>query len=234
MSYCVNCGVELDASLKECPLCNTPVVNPRELENEKSASPFPEQKGQVEKVTKKDFGILLSMVLVATGLTCGLLNLLVFRGTAWSLLIIGGCLILWVLFVPVVIYTKLPVYVSLLLDGLSIGIYLYLITFVTKGDGWFYGLALPITIWVTLLAEVFTLCIKKLPVTFLTTALYLFTAIGVLCVGLEVLIDWYLRQQVSLVWSAVVLTVCVILDITLITLLSRARLRNEVRRRLHF
>ena len=32
MSYCVNCGVELDASAKECPLCNTPVLNPRELE----------------------------------------------------------------------------------------------------------------------------------------------------------------------------------------------------------
>ncbi|MGN1147106.1 MAG: DUF6320 domain-containing protein [Lachnospiraceae bacterium] len=234
MSYCVNCGVELDASLKECPLCNTPVVNPREIESKKNPSPFPEQKGQVEKVKRKDFAILLSMVLIATGLTCGLLNLLVFRGTAWSLLIIGGCLILWMLFVPVVIYTKLPVYVSLLLDGLSIGIYLYLITFVTQGDTWFYGLALPITIWVTFLAEVFTLCIKKLPVTFLTTALYLFTVIGVLCAGLEVLIDWYLRQQISLVWSAVVLTVCAILDITLITLLSRERLRNEVRRRLHF
>lgn len=28
MSYCVNCGVELDASASECPLCNTPVINP--------------------------------------------------------------------------------------------------------------------------------------------------------------------------------------------------------------
>lgn len=32
MSYCVNCGVELDASAKICPLCNTPVINPKVLE----------------------------------------------------------------------------------------------------------------------------------------------------------------------------------------------------------
>ena len=34
MSYCVNCGVELDASSRECPLCNTPVINPRELNSQ--------------------------------------------------------------------------------------------------------------------------------------------------------------------------------------------------------
>ena len=28
MSYCVNCGVELNPGARECPLCRTPVVNP--------------------------------------------------------------------------------------------------------------------------------------------------------------------------------------------------------------
>ena len=32
MSYCVNCGVELDHTLKSCPLCETPVINPRDIE----------------------------------------------------------------------------------------------------------------------------------------------------------------------------------------------------------
>ena len=35
MSYCVNCGVELDASAKKCPLCDTPVYNPKAPEPEK-------------------------------------------------------------------------------------------------------------------------------------------------------------------------------------------------------
>lgn len=234
MSYCVNCGVELDKSLQTCPLCNTPVINPKELEQKMVKSSFPKEKGQVETVKRKDLGVLLSVVLIAAGATCGILNLFVFSGSAWSLLIIGACLIVWVLFIPIVIYTRLSAYSALLFDGIAIGVYLYLITFVTGSNIWFFKLALPIVLLVFCIAELLVLCIKKLPVTFLTTALYLFTATGILCVGLEVLIDWYLRSEIQLVWSAVVLTVCIIIDIALITMLSRARLRDAVRRRLHF
>lgn len=240
MSYCVNCGVELDASAKECPLCNTPVLNPREIEMhtrrnyQTPRSPFPEEKGQVETVKRKDFGILLSVVVLATMITCGVLNLFVFPGALWSLAVIGACVILWVILIPLVIYAKLSVYLSLLFDGAAVALYLYMLTFLSGSSGWFTGLGLPITILVTVIAELMTLCIRRLPRSFLTVALYLFTATGLLCPGLEMLIQWYLNRQIFLRWSAVVLTVCVILDIAVITMLSRRRLRNEVRKRLHF
>ena len=80
MSYCVNCGVELEENARECPLCSTPVVNPRE-QTRRDASAFPEQKGQVETVKRKDLGLLLSMVILASVATCGILNLLVFKST---------------------------------------------------------------------------------------------------------------------------------------------------------
>lgn len=234
MSYCVNCGVELDASLKECPLCNTPVINPKEIPNDRTASPFPREKGQVEAVKKKDAGILMTTVVVATAVVCGLLNLLVFSGKPWSLTIIGACVLLWVIMIPVVIYSRQSIYLSLLLDGVALAAYLYMITYLTGSNRWFGGLGLPITALVTVIAEIFTFCVRRLPRSFLTVALYGFTAMAVLCIGLEILIDRYLHGHVSLSWSAVVLTVCVIVDITIVTLLSRKRLRNAVRRRLHF
>ena len=157
MSYCVNCGVELDASLKACPLCNTPVVNPNELVKMKVKTPFPQDKGQVETVKRKDIGILLSMVLLATSVTCGLLNVLVFTETRWSLAVIGVCVILWVMMIPMVIYTKMSIYLSLLADGAAVVIYLYMLTFMIKEDAWFWGLGLPIVLLVTILAEVQTL-----------------------------------------------------------------------------
>ena len=79
---------------------------------------------------------------------------------------------------------------------------------------------------VTAVVEAVTFCIRKLPMSFLTGALYLISGIAVLCVGLELLIDRFLRQEIALGWSAIVLTIA--------TLLSRRRLRNAVRRRLHF
>ena len=62
MSYCVNCGVELDATLKDCPLCNTPVINPRELKEAQKRTPFPVEKVPVEMVKRKDMGLLVSIV----------------------------------------------------------------------------------------------------------------------------------------------------------------------------
>ena len=68
MSYCVNCGVELDSSLKSCPLCHTPVLHPGELEKANAPSPYPMEKGQVETVKRKDLGILLTVVLLAASI----------------------------------------------------------------------------------------------------------------------------------------------------------------------
>lgn len=233
MSYCVNCGVELEASLKVCPLCHTKVINPKELQGQ-ADSPFPQKKGQVEKVKKKDLAILLSVVLIAVSLTCGMLNLLVFQTSSWSLLIAGGCAVFWVFCIPFVIYREISPYAALLADGGAAGIYLFLLTFLSGRDAWFWQLALPITILSVCVLELFVFCIRKFPVTFLTCFLYVVSCTAVLCLGIEILIDLFLYQKVSLVWSAVVLTVCVILDIALITMLSLQRIRNAVRRRLHF
>ncbi|MBO5167277.1 MAG: hypothetical protein J6B90_11855 [Lachnospiraceae bacterium] len=234
MSYCVNCGVELDRALQSCPLCQTPVINPRELEKKSGMATFPERKGQVEKVKKKDFGIFIFAMLMAVSITCGLLNLLVFSNSPWALLIIGACLVGWMFVMPAFVTVKLPVYAYLLFDGVAVSIYLYLITYVIGSFSWFTKLALPIVVWVFVLMEIFALCVTKLPTSFLTVPLYLFSAAALLCIGLEILIDYYLHGSVQLVWSAVVLTVCAIIDMALIMLLSIKRLRNAVRRRLHF
>ena len=234
MSYCVNCGVELDASLEVCPLCNTPVLNPNEIERPQLKTPFPKENGQVEVVKRKDLGILLSVVLATTAITCGLLNILVFDSNRWSLLVIGVCMILWVLCIPAVIYTRLNIYASLLLDGLAVILYLYMITFLTDSERWYWGLALPIVVLVTCVIEAFALCVRRIPRSILSTTLFVFIGVAVLCVGIELLIDRFLGHRLWLTWSAVVLTVCVIISILLITMLSQKRLRNAVRRRLHF
>ena len=236
MSYCVNCGVELEASLKECPLCNTPVINPKQPHPVTGSGPYPSSKGQVEVVKRKDFGMLLSIVLSATSITCFLLNLFVFKGSLWSFLVIGICLCLFFFAFPAVIYTKTPVYVALLADGVAVGLYLYLITFLTTTATarWFWQLGLPIVVTVTVLIEIFTFLAHKLPFSVLTGSLYFFIEVPVLCVALELLIKRFCHVPYRITWSAVVLTVCVIIDITLITIIAKKRLRNEVRRRLHF
>ena len=123
---------------------------------------------------------------------------------------------------------------ALAFDGAAIGFYLYMITFNTKSDRWFVQLALPITALATILVEIFALLLRTFRVSFITTALYFFVEIALLCVGIELLIDRYREVPLHLMWSAIVLTICGVIAIALLTILSKRRLREAVQRRLHF
>ena len=234
MSYCVNCGVELDASSRVCPLCNTPVWNPNEIPKRSSVPPFPTQKAQVEEIKRADFGWLVSVVALATAVTCGILNWLVFNESLWSLAVIGACVLLWVCLFPLVIYQKWSPHLYLLFDGATMVLYLYFIARMIGKYEWFKGIGVPIVAYSTVVLEILAFAQRKLPKGILTGGLYFFTAVGALCVGIEIIIDNYLDGPVKLGWSAVVFTVCFIIDSAIITTLSRRRLREAVRRRLHF
>ena len=233
MSYCVNCGVELEATIKKCPLCETPVMNPNEMVKEKEHSPFPEKLGQVEGIKRKDIGILLSSVFVCVAVSCSLLNYFVFPGNRWSLLVVGFCGLMWTMTVPPVVVPKLRMRISTLVNCLMVCIYLLLIGFFADSFEWIWQLGLPITMTVCILIEIF-LTVGKNKRTFLVLGSTFFAEVAILCVVIELLVQRYRGLPLHIHWSSIVLTVCVILDITLLTMLSRKRIRNEIQRRFHF
>lgn len=234
MAYCVNCGVELGRDLKECPLCNTPVYHPGQRETETDTPAFPKEKGHAEPIRRQDVGLLITVITVVTALTCVVLNIMVYDSYPWSVSIVGACALLWVMLIPATLPLKFPVYVYLFLDGVMLSVYLFMLTFMTPDRVWFWRLGLPFIVLLTIIAEVFAFCVKKVARGFLPVALYTITTIGLICMGLEVLIDHMLVRKITLTWSAIVLTVCVIIDATIVTLLSVKRFRNEIRKRLHF
>ena len=133
MSYCVNCGVELDKTCEVCPLCNTKVVNPKQPPDTTAPKPFPSLEGHAEPVDRADITILMTVMLATTAVVCGLLNLFFFQYGSWSLYVIGICVVLWIFFLPLFFSAKLNPYVSLLLDGMSIACLLYTSPGATKG-----------------------------------------------------------------------------------------------------
>lgn len=234
MSYCVNCGVKLEESLNKCPLCNTPIINPNELKKTDAISPFAPKYGETEMVKSKDMIILTSVFLATTAICCMLLNYLVFSKTLWSIPIIGLCAFIWVVVIPSIAFDKMPIYISLFIDGLAMAGYLYMLSFMTSNKAWLTKLALPITALATIIILTFTLLMRKISSSILSLALYFYVLIPILCIGIELLIWHYYNKPLHITWSAIVLVPCLIVDIVLITILSRKRLREAVRRRLHF
>ena len=237
MSYCVQCGVKLEQSLKSCPLCHTPVINPNELiagALPNGVGPFAAEKGEVEPIKKHDVGLWLTLVLGSTALACGILNLFAFNHNYWSIPVIGACIILWIFFCPRMFLPKIPVYLNLLATGISVVFYEFAITFMTKSNRWFFEIALPTTLVVMVLVAISGFCYKVVSKSIIATALYLFVDVGFLSVALECYIDKFIAGDVHLFWSAIVFSVCAVISVALIAILSIRRLRVTVQKRLHF
>lgn len=100
MSYCVNCGVELDKSAKKCALCSTPVINPNEkVPDSATEKPFSENI-QLPKSIKKEFiAFVISVIMLIPNIVMLFLNIFFIRHGFWSVYVGASTLLLWVLFV---------------------------------------------------------------------------------------------------------------------------------------
>lgn len=237
MSYCVQCGVKLEQSLKTCPLCHTPVINPNELnvsELSNGSGPFATVKGEVEPMKKYDIGLWLTLVFSSTAITCGVLNLFVFNHNYWSIPVIGACIIMWLFFCPRMFLPQIPLTLNLSFSAISVIFYELAITLMTENDRWFFEIALPITLVLMALVALSGICYKFVAKSLIATVLYFFIDIAFLSIAIECYVDKFLRQEVQVFWSAIVFSVCAIISVALIAILSMKRLRAAVRKRLHF
>lgn len=234
MSYCVNCGVELDATASFCPLCHTPVVNPNQAVDAASPKPFPAERGEVPMVSKRELALLISAMFASVALCCGLLNLFFLRSErAWSLYVIGAVVMLWIWFVPPLLLRGMHLCLRLVFDVVAVGIYVFLISVDLKGGFWFWHLALPIILLAGAVMLFLGLTLQNRRRSILTSVTLIIGCIGVFMVGVELFIDRYLLGTWGPGWSLVILTVCVAMVIPLIIVRRVPSLREEVRRRFH-
>ena len=232
MSYCVNCGVELDPGARECPLCRTPVVNPACPVDEDAPGFFPTRREEVAPVSRREAALLLTSMLVSVAICCALLNLVFYSDFWWSLFI-GAAVMLWIWFVPPLLTRKLPVWAPLTLDVLAVGAYLCLIAAAVDGMDWYVGLALPITAAGVLVIPLLYWIIRTRRCSLLVSAMLVLMAIGLFAVLTEFLCDEYLKGEWVPGWSMVVLASCAGLSIPLIIVRRVPSLREEARRRFH-
>lgn len=233
MSYCVNCGVELHETADACALCHTPVLNPNRPVDQKSPPPYPPEKAQMEPVSQMEAALLLSSMLLAASIACGILNLFLFRTGPWSLYIAGACVMLWIFFVPPLLVRRLSIYLRLLFDALAVSGYVLLIALARNGLDWYLGIALPIIAVVAFFILLVPLANSKSRRSFLTTAMQILGSFGVLALVIEFVLDRYFHQAFQPSWSIAAAVCCAALVLPLLVIRRVPNLRQEVRKRFH-
>lgn len=232
MSYCVNCGVELDPTAVSCPLCGTPVLNPKAPVDRTSPTPFPIQRREVEPVDRRSMGLLFTGMLASIALCCGVLNWLAFvPQIPWSWYVIGAAGLIWI-WSALPLLVRMPLLLCLLADLAGIAGFLALVAWRTDGWYWYTGLALPIVAMTGLLGGSLAHCLVRHH-SRLTTLLVFLMVLGVYLIGLEVLIDRFNGGTYTPGWSLIAAAVILVVGVIFLIVRLRPRLREEFRRRFH-
>ena len=148
MSYCVNCGVELNESAKKCSLCDTPVINPNIVGVSESAPPFPERI-ELPKETKNRYGaVICSILLLIPNIVCVITNLLITPEMPWSIYVVSSSLMFWFLFIFPFLMKKKHDYIILIVDALATAAYIFIFYYYNSSQtgGWFWRIAIPLDI----------------------------------------------------------------------------------------
>ncbi len=236
MSYCVNCGVELQKSEPRCPLCETEVINPNERIEDRPIRPYPAHVEHLDKkVDQQYIASFISLLLLIPLFTTMLANILVSKQLTWSYLVIGGELVAFTVFLLPMI-TRMPKVLYMVIDTVAVGVLLLLIRILTQSSwNWFLLLGLPITGLTALMFWFFSLMADpkcRLPV--LVRFSFGLACIGLLVVAIEFFIGLYLGAIAWPTWSLYVLFPCLVLASSLLILNRRARVKEEIRKRFYF
>lgn len=235
MSYCVNCGVELNSNEKRCPLCSTPVINPN-IDNKKvDLPPYPSKSEFIiERKIKRTTVLLISIILFVPFLICPLCDFLVTGNISWSLYVILGILLGWILIVPPIIIKHDVIIKCSWLDFLSVVLFLYLINkIVPTSVDWFNTLSMPIVcLLMTMLMIILIFCklCKPRPITIVAVSIFM---TGLFTVAIDIFINMFIGKGITTYWSLPVVIACTAITILLLVISRLAKLKAIIRKRMH-
>ena len=229
MSYCVNCGVELEKGCPACPLCDTPVINPREVEKTPYIPAYPEIV-RIPKATQKRFTVfVVSMVMLLPNIVLAVLDLM-FWQNGMTTMIFGASIVVWLWFLFPMLWKKPIPIILLQIDALTLLGYLYIFRRIGNESRWFEGLAIPIVIAFWAVAAVFILWSRK-PRNKSYTGIAATVAVIVLSYIIEICIDMFVFGRLQLGVSFAVTACCIPIIIFFIVLAKSRKLRAWVSRK---
>lgn len=229
MSYCVNCGVELESACRLCPLCDTPVINPREKQIEAEKSVYPDNLSIPKSLGKKYWTFILSLVVLIPNLVLVILNALIFDSGIVKY-IVGAFVVLWIWFLFPLLWKKPIPVILLAVDALALLIYLNMYKVYDDESGWFGAVAMPIVISLWAICNLFIFWLKK-PRSKALIAAAALGAINVITFVAEICINVFLYGKLQIVVSLVMTACCGSLIIFFLFLEKSRRFKSWAKRK---
>jgi hypothetical protein len=217
MSYCVNCGVELEKACKACPLCDTPVLNPREKAEPSEKLAYPNVLSIPKSTNNLYLAFVLSLIILIPTLVSTIINALLFNNPVIKY-VVGGAALAWVWFLLPLMWKK-PIPAALVtIDSVALLLYFQLFKISGHDTGWVDSFVVPVVIALWIIINAFILWIKKKKRSKSAIAASVLAAINVMTLICEIRASAFFMGKLQFVVSIVMTACCVSLMIFFLVL----------------
>jgi RNA polymerase subunit RPABC4/transcription elongation factor Spt4 len=208
MPFCSRCGVEVEPSVQECPLCQSQI-----LEEEKFSEAFirnyPDSvissvADELKAVTGKKNHLweLLSIFFLLTIISVVAIDWSFNKGITWSFYPIIAVFSIWGSCTVALLIKK---HIILLFsDVFFLLLFLFLTDFYSGRPRWFFPVALPIVGLIVILSCLLFFAVSRIKDIGLNIAGFFLIAVSLFCSGLENVLAFYFNGSAGFSWSLVV------------------------------
>ncbi|NCC87094.1 MAG: hypothetical protein EOM05_04415 [Clostridia bacterium] len=233
MSYCVNCGVELDKSAKSCALCDAPVVNPFIDENiEPTPAPYSDNIFIPSSASRRYLAFILSVILLIPNIVCSVTNLIIPEYGLWAIYVNATSLLCFIIFIFPFLFHKVYPYLILILDTVSVILYIYFFSAMYEQHNWFLLLALPIVVSLGFIIAFFLTWVRKKKRDWPYILIFILADIGIYSAITELLFHFYYKTDNIFQYSIIIIVSCVSLICFFLFVAKNKRFRTWLAKRL--
>jgi hypothetical protein len=204
MSYCTNCGVELDDDIVSCPLCGFTIGNEIVPKTGEKSEYYPSDIIILHKEeTRKHIWELSGIIAFSGIVVCTIVDFVIHKSLSWSLYADTSIVASWICLTLILLAFRkyFLIFPGLLLTILTM---LFLFDLFSPPVNWFYGLGLPITMALFIAVIIIMLLWKVAHFRGFNILAIAFLVLSGFCIVSEVIIDKYVSGSVDIRWSAIV------------------------------
>jgi hypothetical protein len=227
MSYCTNCGVELEQDIISCPLCGFTIGNAEINEPSARSEYYPSDIILLHKKETRMHIWELSGIITFSGLAvCTIVDLVIGKRLSWSLYADTSILASWICLTLILLAFRKY---FIIIPGMLVTILtmLFLFDLFSPPVNWFFGIGLPITIALFVSVSIVVVLWNVAHFKGFNILAFAFLVLSGFCIVSEVFINKYLFNTTNIRWSAIVAVS--ILPIALVLLFVHYRMKKGKR-----
>ena len=231
MSYCVHCGVELAASEKFCPLCNTEVIDPSAPADAEIRYAYPKEVQRPSVSFRRGAAIFCSIILIIPILCTLVADFATDLHLSWSLLAAGSVLLFFFVFLFPNLFRKPTMWLFLTLDVPVVWLFLFG-TCLLLNRNWWLMPALPLTCLTGAFVIGNYLMFSAKKPSFGLKCIVLLLSAAVFSMAVQIVIELYLHSVISLSWSIYIVVSCAIMSIVILVIDCMYHFSDKIRKKI--